>query len=130
MPPFRYKIRKTFKDCLSRQTSEAVAIMLHGGPLLNGKNDYFTNCISRVSVEENEYERKKRELNEAAAEDERLRKLEIFKKEKSSEIKGCKRKKEVSTHQDHTKSEIKKIKFENQETKTTNQKKKLQEKGY
>ena len=43
MPSFRYRIRKTFKDCLTRQTTEAVAIMLHQGDLLNGKNDYLTN---------------------------------------------------------------------------------------
>ena len=59
MPVFKYKIRATFKDCLTRQTTEAVAIMLHDGALLNGKNDYLTNCIIRVRVEEEKYERKR-----------------------------------------------------------------------
>ena len=64
MPSFKYRIRKTFKDCLTRQTTEAVAIMLHQGDLLNGKNDYLTNCITRVKVEEDAYQRKRREHQE------------------------------------------------------------------
>ena len=96
MPKFKLRIRKTFKDCLTRQTSEAVAIMMHKGPLLNGKNDYFTNCISRVKVDENEFERKKREAQDDTDEKERLRRLEIFRGEKVIYMKGYKRSRVLS----------------------------------
>ena len=97
MPSFKYRIRKTFKDCLTRQTTEAVAIMLHQGDLLNGKNDYLTNCITRVKVEEDAYQRKRREHKE---EDEKVRlaMLEKFRAEKSSAITGTKRRTTFSIH--------------------------------
>ena len=79
-PPFRYKIRKTFKDCLSRQINEAVAIFMSEETLLNGKNEYMNNCISRVMVNEDNFERKKREFKEEKEEEERLLRLEEFKK--------------------------------------------------
>ena len=96
MPNFKFRIRGTFKDCLTRQTTEAVAIMLHEGPLLNGKNDYLTNCITRVKVEEDTYQRKKREQQEEEQEKAWLIKLEKFKLDKSTT--GTKRCRTASIH--------------------------------
>ena len=89
---WRFKTLRTFKDCLTRQLSEAVAISLSGDFLLNGKCDYLSNCISRVVVNEDEYCKKKREIKEELEEKERLLKLEEFKREKSGHLKGVKRK--------------------------------------
>ena len=59
-PPFRFKVLRTFQDCLSRQLSEVVNIWQSKDSLLNSKNDYLTNCISRITVEEDTLERKQR----------------------------------------------------------------------
>ena len=82
IPPFKFKVKKTFKDCLSRQISEAVAIMMTGDSILNGKCEYLRNCIARVKVEEDDIERKKREMFEESEEKERLEAIEKFRKEK------------------------------------------------
>ena len=97
MPTFKYRIRKTFKDCLTRQTTEAVAILLHQGDLLNGKNDYLTNCITRVKVEEEASERKKSEHQEEEEEKARLIRLEEFKGQK---CRGMKRRSGTSITQE------------------------------
>ena len=92
IPPFQFRILKTFKECLTRQVTEAVAIMLAGTPLLNGKCEYLSNCIARVTIEEDTIKRKKREMEEDIAEKERIKKIEEFKTEKERYILGTKRK--------------------------------------
>jgi hypothetical protein len=57
-PPFRFRVFRTFKDCLTRQLSEAININRSHDNLLNSKNEYFTNCITRISVQEGALERK------------------------------------------------------------------------
>ena len=54
--PFRFKVLRTFQDCLSRQLSEVVNIWQSQDRLLNSKNDYLTNCISRITVEDQNIE--------------------------------------------------------------------------
>ena len=94
IPPFKFKVRKTFKDCLSRQISEAVAIMMTGDNILNGKCEYLRNCIARVKVEEDDIERKKREMFEESEEKERIESIEKFRKEKEPGLLRIKRKRE------------------------------------
>ena len=96
MPPWRYRTIQSFKDCLTRQLTEAIAISLSNDSLLNGKCDYLTNCISRVTVDEDAYEKKKREIREEADENERLLKIEEFKQEKLKNMTGIKRKRSPS----------------------------------
>jgi hypothetical protein len=60
LPPFSFKIMKQYADCLSRQVGEAVAILLSIDQLLNSKNEYVQNCISRITFQEDSLERKKR----------------------------------------------------------------------
>ena len=57
VPNFRFKITGTFKDCLSRQITEAMRIFLSEDEMLNSKNEYLANCLSRVQVSEDRFER-------------------------------------------------------------------------
>ena len=68
MPPFEIKILKRYRDCLSRQVGEAIHILLSKDQLLNSKNEYIQNCISRITVQEDLYQRKARLLQEEAEE--------------------------------------------------------------
>jgi hypothetical protein len=58
-PPFRFRVLRTFKDCLTRQLSEAININMSKDSLLNSKNEYITNCITRISVQEGALGREK-----------------------------------------------------------------------
>ena len=49
---------------MSRQIAEAILIHLSKDELLNSKNEYNSNGLARVKVEEDVYERKKRERKE------------------------------------------------------------------
>ena len=82
IPPFRIRVLKQFQDCLSRQVGEAVAILMSKDSLLNSKNEYIANCISRVSIEEGAMERKMREIREEEEERKETEKFEQFKFEK------------------------------------------------
>ena len=96
MPPIEYKIVRKYKDCLSRQLGEAVAIMQCPDKLLNGKCDYLVNCISRVVVDESALDKKRREFKEAEEEMDYFNQMEEFKIQKASNIVGQKRKKNAA----------------------------------
>ena len=51
-PRFRFQVKRCFKDCLTGQLSEASAINRSRDILLNSKNEYVTNCITRITVQE------------------------------------------------------------------------------
>ena len=74
-PPFKFTILESFKDCLSRQVSEAINIHYSGDCLLNSKNEYNANCLTRLVVEESRIERKKRELEEDKDEKEERKRI-------------------------------------------------------
>ena len=82
IPPFIIKITKKYRDCLSRQVGEAIAIHMSGDELLNSKNEYASNCISRVGVEETTFERKQREWEEETDEKKEEERLDAFRKAK------------------------------------------------
>jgi hypothetical protein len=67
-PDFKFRIVGNFKDCLSRQVTEAVMIHYSQDILLNSKNKYNANCLARVKVDESKYEQKSRERLEATEE--------------------------------------------------------------
>jgi hypothetical protein len=48
IPPFKFRVVKVYRDALSRQLGEAVGIWMSGDTLLNSKNEYLSNCISRI----------------------------------------------------------------------------------
>ena len=54
--------------------------------LLNSKSEYMTNCLSRVTVDERDFERKHREMQEELNEKEELKNLERFIKEKEAAV--------------------------------------------
>ena len=45
-PPFKIKILRQYKDSLSRQVGEAIAILLPKDTLLNSKNKYIQDLLS------------------------------------------------------------------------------------
>jgi hypothetical protein len=63
-PAFRFFILGTFSDCLSRQVAEALRIQNSKDSLLNSKNEYASNCLSRLFVDLDKFERKKFEKRE------------------------------------------------------------------
>ena len=81
-PPLQFKIIGSYRDCLSRQVSEALKLQNTGNEILNSKNEYASNCLARIVVDMDKYERKKMDMKEE--EDEKLaaRRLEIFKQDK------------------------------------------------
>ena len=48
---FEFKVRKTFKDPLSRQTYEAVAIRREEGEILNSKSEFYQPPLVQVRSE-------------------------------------------------------------------------------
>ena len=78
-PPFKFTIISTYRDCLSRQIGEAMKILFTKDKLLNSKNEYLANNISRVMVDEDKYEKKRREIREEKLEAEEKKALEDFK---------------------------------------------------
>ena len=89
MPEFRFKVVKKYKDCLSRQLGEALSIFTSKDKLLNSKNEYISNCISRLAVQEGVVEKKRREMREEVEEREALEKLKKFKEQKSDGGVSC-----------------------------------------
>ena len=75
-PQVKIKILRQYKDCLSRQVGEAIANFLSKDSLLNNKNEYIQKCISRITVEEDKYARKKRLLEKE--EEERKEEQEVL----------------------------------------------------
>ena len=60
LPTFSFHITGQFKYCISRQVTEAIQIMHSKDDLLNSKSEYSFNTISRITLEENELDTKKR----------------------------------------------------------------------
>ena len=60
-PCFKFKVLESFKYCLSRQVAEAIWIHYAGDELLNSKNEYNANHLSRVVVDEDNFRRKGRD---------------------------------------------------------------------
>ena len=61
LPLFTFSITTTFKDCLSSQIGEALQIQYSPDIILNSKSEYFDNCITRLTIEESQWERRERE---------------------------------------------------------------------
>ena len=94
LPPFRIRILRQYQDCLSRQVGEAIQILLSNDHLLNSKNEYVQNCISRITVQEDQYERRARLLREDTEE----RRLENDMLEFKAKKKTDKRKPQENHH--------------------------------
>ena len=77
-PPFTFSVTGMFKDCLSRQIGEALRIFFSQDIILNSKSEYLDNCITRLTVEESQWERKEREKNEEIQEEFEKNEVERF----------------------------------------------------
>ena len=82
-PAFRIRTVQKYRDCLSRQIGEALRIYYSKDQLLNSKNEYVQNCISRVVANEESWEKKERERREEEEDEKEKLKLEKFREEKS-----------------------------------------------
>ena len=89
MPEFRFKVIKKYEDCLSRQLGEALSIFTSKDNLLNSKNEFISNCISRLAVQEGLVEKKRREMREEVEDREALERLKKFKEQKSDGGVSC-----------------------------------------
>ena len=58
-PPFAFRIVKRYKDCLSRQVREAIKILHTGDNILKSKPEDLSKNISRLTVMEDDWEKKK-----------------------------------------------------------------------
>ena len=82
-PPFRIRMIKRYRDCLSRQIGEALRIYYSKDQLLNSKNEYVQNCISRVVANEESWQRRERERKEEEEEEREKGMLERFRERKA-----------------------------------------------
>ena len=78
-PVFSFSILSRFRDCLSRQVAEAITINYTRDQLLNSKNEYMANCLTRICVEETRFEKHKREREEEEKEEAEKQRLLVFK---------------------------------------------------
>jgi hypothetical protein len=83
-PKMGFKITGRFKDCLSRQVSEALKISWSKDSILNSKAEYGHNTVSRLSVVEDVWERRDRERLEEEQEEIRKELVAKFRMEKSA----------------------------------------------
>ena len=65
MPRFTFKVVATFHDALTRQVSEAVRIDMRGQGVLNSKSEYSRCQLPRLTIDVEEWRRKKLEGEKA-----------------------------------------------------------------
>ena len=85
-PEMGFKVTGRFKDCLTRQVSEALRISWTGDSILNSKAEYGHNTVNRLSVVEDVKERKQRERLEEEQEEIMKELVAKFKVEKSAHL--------------------------------------------
>ena len=77
-PPFAFTVITKYNDCLSRQIGEAIKIQRTTDNIPKSKFDYLSNCLTRLTVLEDDWERKRRQTVEEIAENEERAELEMF----------------------------------------------------
>ena len=83
-PKMSFKVTERFRDCLSRQVSEALRISWTEDSILNSKAEYGHNTVSRLSVVEEVGDRKERERLEEEQEEIMKEMVARFKMEKAA----------------------------------------------
>jgi hypothetical protein len=81
-PPFAFSIVQKYKDCVSRQIGKAIKIYHTGDTILNSTCEYLSNCISRLTVLEDDWEKNQRERNDEEEEYREKALLEEFRMDK------------------------------------------------
>ena len=59
-PKMEFSITARYRDCLSRQIGEALRISFSKDVILNSKGEYMSNTVSRLTIEEDAWERRER----------------------------------------------------------------------
>ena len=77
-----FSVTGMFRDCLSRQISEALRINLSKDVLLNSKGECGNNSVSKLTVQENAWDRKERDRLEEEQEELNKKQVEEFKRKK------------------------------------------------
>ena len=93
-PEMEFSVTGRFRDCLSRQISEALMINNSPDILLNSKGEYGHNSVSRLVVQEDAWVRRERdrleeeqaEVNKKQVEQFKQQKLELVKHKTSKEV--------------------------------------------
>ena len=65
-PQIAFRITSIYRDCLYRQIGEALNYTKD--KIINSKNEYLNNCISRLTIEEDAWERREGDRQEEKAE--------------------------------------------------------------
>jgi hypothetical protein len=88
-----FTVTGRFKDCLSRQISEALRINNSTDVLLNSKGEYGNNSVSRLVVQEDAWVRRERDRLEEEQAELTKRQVDQFKHQKMmKEVAGLDRK--------------------------------------
>ena len=83
-PKMEFSITARYKDCLSRQIGEALRISYTKDIILNSKGAYMNNTVSRLTIEEDAWERKERSRLKEEQDKLDIMRVEAFKKLKTS----------------------------------------------
>ena len=78
-PTFQFSIVSSYRDCLSRQVGEAMRILYTRDQILNSKNEYLSNNITRITVDGDKLERRRKDFEEAKEEADEKEAFERFK---------------------------------------------------
>ena len=81
-PEMEFSILGRFKDCLSRQISEAIRINNSTDVLLNSKGEYGSNSVSRLVVQEDAWVRRERDRQEEEQTELNKRQVDQFRNQK------------------------------------------------
>ena len=81
-----FSVTGKFKDCLTRQISEALRITNSADVLLNSKSEYGHNSVSRLVVQEDAWVRKERDRLEEAQAEMAKKQVDMFKQQKMEQI--------------------------------------------
>ena len=77
-PTMIFSVKAQYRDCLSRQIGEALRINFTKDTILNSKNEYLSNTVSRLTIEEDAWERRERSRQEEEQEELLKRSVEEF----------------------------------------------------
>ena len=86
IPQMSFKIKGMYKDCLSRQLGEAMRIFYSSDMLLNSKGEYLSNCVTRLTITETDWESKERLRKEEEEDTLEKDRVEKFKVQKTSQL--------------------------------------------
>ena len=78
-PAFRLSVLDSYRDCVSWQVAEALKIQKSKDSLLNSKSEYASNCLARVCLDMDRYERRRLEKMDRKQDKKELKDMDEFK---------------------------------------------------